>query len=145
MLNDFGLAQGIKNFISRSVSLHGISINFSTNLRAERFDSDVEVIIYRVICELINNSLKHSGCSAITLSLHFVTNHLHLEYTDNGKGFNPQAMTDCGMGLSNIASRVNSLSGTLDISSRRGEGMRAVIDINVESGGHAEQPKTAKQ
>lgn len=145
VLNDFGLAQGIKNFISRSVSLHGISINISTNLRAERFDSDVEVIIYRVICELINNSLKHSGCSAITLSLHFVTNHLHLEYTDNGKGFNPQAMTDCGMGLSNIASRVNSLSGTLDISSRRGEGMRAVIDINVESGGHAEQPRTAKQ
>ena len=62
VLNDFGLAQGIKGFISRSIALHGINIRFTTNLRKERFDNDVEVIMYRVICELINNSLKHSGC-----------------------------------------------------------------------------------
>lgn len=135
VLNDFGLAQGIKGFISRSIALHGINIRFTTNLRKERFDNDVEVIMYRVICELINNSLKHSGCSAVNLSLSFDGAELKLDYTDNGRGFNPKAVLDCGMGLSNIASRVNSLNGTFDIESRKGEGMKAVVRVNTAGGG----------
>ncbi len=131
VLVDFGLAQGVKGFISRSVALNGANIHFVTNLHAERFDKDVEVIMYRIICELINNSLKHSGCSAINVSLSLNGAELKLYYTDNGRGFNPKAVLDCGMGLSNIASRVNSLSGTFDISSRKGEGMSATVVINA--------------
>lgn len=132
VLNDFGLAQGVKNFVSRSVSLHGVEIAYTTNLRAERFDKDVEVIIYRVICELINNSLKHSLCTLITLSLTLKGKDLHLEYKDNGKGFNPQAVADCGMGLSNISSRIHSLNGELDLWSKSGEGMRATAVVHIE-------------
>lgn len=142
VLLDFGLAQGVKSFISRSVSLHGVAIRFTTNLHAERFDNDVEVIMYRVICELINNSLKHSGCKAINLSLAFNGTELKLDYTDNGRGFNPKAVLDCGMGLSNIASRVNSLSGTFDIASSKGEGMHATVVINAR--GNEAAPKTDK-
>lgn len=131
VLMDFGLAQGVQSFISRSVSLHGVNIRFTTNLRSERFNNEVEVIMYRVICELINNSLKHSGCSAINLSLSFDGTQLKLDYSDNGRGFNPKAMLDCGMGLSNISSRVNSLSGTFVIDSRKGEGMRATVKVNA--------------
>ena len=61
VLNDFGLARGVQNFIDKSVAMHDVKIRFTTNLRSERYDTDVEVILYRVICELINNSLKHSG------------------------------------------------------------------------------------
>lgn len=135
VLIDFGLAQGIKGFISRSIALHGVNIRFTTNLHKERFDNDVEVIMYRVICELINNSLKHSGCTAVNLSLSFDGAELKLDYTDNGRGFNPRAVLDCGMGLSNIASRVNSLNGTFDIESRKGEGMKAAVRINTSGGG----------
>jgi signal transduction histidine kinase len=131
VLNDFGLAQGIKNFISRSITLHSVPIRFSTNLRAERFDNDVEVIVYRVICELINNSLKHSGCSSITLSLQYDQYSLCLVYSDNGRGFSPEAVVDCGMGLSNISSRVSSLNGTFDIASRKGHGMKTSITIPI--------------
>ena len=60
VLNDFGLARGIQNFINRSSSVDEVKIRFTTNLRAERFDTDVEVIMYRIVCELINNLLKHS-------------------------------------------------------------------------------------
>ena len=90
------------------------------------------MILYRVICELINNSLKHAACSAINLSLSQNGSELTLDYTDNGRGFNPQAMMDCGMGLSNIASRINSLGGTFDISSAKGKGMRAAIRVNTQ-------------
>ncbi len=132
VLNDFGLARGTRNFIDKSAAMHEAKIRFTTNLRAERFDTEVEVILYRVICELINNSLKHSGCKNISLSLAQTGTTLALDYSDDGRGFNPEAMMDCGMGLSNISSRINSLGGTFDISSAKGKGMRAAIRVSTQ-------------
>ena len=132
VLNDFGLARGAQNFIDKSAAMHDVKIRFTTNLRSERFDTDVEVILYRVICELINNSLKHAACSSINLSLSQNGTELALDYTDDGRGFNPQAMMDCGMGLSNISSRINSLGGVFDIASAKGRGMRAAIRVNTQ-------------
>lgn len=132
VLNDFGLARGVQNFIDKSVAMHEVKIRFTTNLRTERYDTDTEVIFYRVICELINNSLKHAACTAINLSLAQNGSQLALDYSDNGKGFNPRAMMDCGMGLSNIASRINSLGGTFDICGEKGKGMRASIRVNTQ-------------
>ena len=140
VLNDFGLARGVQNFIDKSAAMHDAKIRFTTNLRTERYDTDIEVILYRVICELINNSLKHAACSAINLSLSQNGSELTLDYTDNGRGFNPQAMMDCGMGLSNISSRINSLGGTFDISSAKGKGMRAAIRVNTQ-----QEPATPKR
>ena len=132
VLNDFGLARGVQNFIDKSAAMHDAKIRFTTNLRTERYDTDIEVILYRVICELINNSLKHAACTSINLSLSQNGSELALDYTDDGRGFNPQAMMDCGMGLSNIASRINSLGGTFDITSSKGKGMRAAIRVNTQ-------------
>ena len=131
VLNDFGLARGVQNFIDKSAAMHDAKIRFTTNLRTERYDTDIEVILYRVICELINNSLKHAACTSINLSLSQNGSELALDYTDDGRGFNPQMM-DCGMGLSNISSRINSLGGTFDISSAKGKGMRAAIRVNTQ-------------
>lgn len=131
VLADFGLARGIQNFIDRSASLHNVKISFTTNLKSNRYNTDIEVVLYRVVCELINNSLKHSGCSEIHLSLSVVGDELELQYRDNGRGFNPQAMIECGMGLSNINSRINTLNGELDITSSKGKGMQASVKVNV--------------
>jgi len=136
VLNDFGLARGVRNFIDKSAAMHRVAIRFTTNLGPERFDTDVEVILYRVICELINNSLKHAACRTIELSLTYSGTVLQLEYGDDGRGFDPQAMIDCGMGLSNISSRVGSLGGTCEITSAKGRGMHAAVRIDLRS----EQP-----
>lgn len=130
-LADFGLARGIQIFVDKAAALHKVKISFATNLRGERYDPDIEVIMYRVVCELITNSLKHSGCSEIRLSLSVAGDTLEMQYSDNGRGFDPQAMMDCGMGLSNINSRVSSLNGTFDIRSSKGRGMCASVKVNV--------------
>lgn len=131
VLNDFGLARGVQHFIDRSAAMHNVKIRFTTNLRTERYDTDVEVILYRVICELINNSLKHAACTTVNLSLSQTGTQLVLDYSDNGRGFDPQAMMDCGMGLSNIASRINSLGGSFGIASSKGKGMRASVRLET--------------
>ena len=131
VLNNFGLMRGIKNFVDRTRSLHNVDIEFRTSLRDERYDSNIEVIVYRVICELINNSLKHSGCTKINLSLKHHNDRLTLDYSDNGCGFQPSEVSDSGMGLSNIRSRVQSLGGKLRLLSSKGEGMSAHINIST--------------
>lgn len=143
VLSDFGLARGIRNFIDRSQALHNVKLSFATNLRGERYNTDIEVILYRVACELVTNSLKHSGCSEIRLTLSAAGDILELQYSDNGRGFNPQAMMDCGMGLSNISSRINSLNGEFDIRSSKGKGMTATVKVNVRGASRMETPPPA--
>ncbi len=143
VLSDFGLARGIRNFIDRSQALHNVKLSFATNLRGERYNTDIEVIMYRVACELVTNSLKHSGCSEIRLTLSATGDLLEMQYSDNGRGFNPQAMMDCGMGLSNINSRINSLNGEFDIRSAKGKGMTATVKVNVRGASRLETPPPA--
>ena len=109
-----------------------MEIRFDTNLKTERFDPNVEVILYRVIGELINNSMKHSGATLLTLGLTYADDTVTIDYSDNGKGFDTAAVLDTGMG----PSRIQSLKGTVEITSERGKGMSAHISVNV---GHSDE------
>jgi signal transduction histidine kinase len=134
VLGEFGLGRGIANFVGRLSGIHPATrIDYHTNLQGERFDTDVEVILYRVICELVSNSLRHAGASVVSLSLHYDGAGLTLDYGDDGRGFNPAADGAPGMGLSNISSRINTLGGELDIRSSRGEGMHARARIELRN------------
>ena len=132
VLNNFGLARGIRNFVDRVVALHGIDVRFTTKLREERFDSNIEVIIYRVTCELINNSLKHSKCKHIEVELAVRDNCVVLDYKDDGCGFSPESVADKGMGISNMSSRVSSLSGIFLLDSSEGRGMSAHVEVSLD-------------
>ncbi|GHV02352.1 hypothetical protein FACS1894159_11130 [Bacteroidia bacterium] len=130
-LKDFGLYRAIDSYIRRSRSIGGVKIAFNSNLGAQRFDRNVEIILFRVVSELITNSLKHSGASQITLSLYELEGGIRLAYTDNGKGFDPEASTGTGMGLSNIHSRIGSIKGNVKIAGRPGHGMTADIALDL--------------
>ena len=130
VLNDFGLSRAISNFINK-LPRGEMRIVFETNLKNERFDTDIEVILYRVVCELINNSLKHSGAARVDLSLHYQQGQIRIRYQDNGCGFDPDKVGQKGMGISNIFSRISSLKGEVSIDSSPGAGMRAAVDIHI--------------
>lgn len=134
-LESFGLSRAVSSFLNKTVVIHqseGVKIDFKTNLNSERFDHNVEVILYRVIGELINNSLKHSGGTLLTLAMMFDGRTITIDYSDNGCGFDPSAVLDTGMGLSNMTSRIHSLKGTIVIRSERNQGMSAHITVNTD-------------
>ena len=143
VLNNFGLARGIKNFVDRVGQVYEKpAITFHTTLREQRYDSNVEVIIYRVVCELINNSLKHAECSQICLSLVEESGLLVLDYSDNGKGFVLRDVEYSGMGLSNIRSRVSSLKGKVTITSRPTEGMSVKVRVSINGAEITDAPNS---
>lgn len=134
MLNNFGLASAIKNFSNKIVSSGNIGLSFHTNLQDKRYKTDIEVIIYRVTCELINNTLKHAQAGNIEIHLNQQGSTLILSYSDDGIGFDVNEVVhgkSKGMGYSNMISRVHSIKGTFDIDSGRDIGTKVFITVPV--------------
>ena len=126
ILNNFGLKDAVGSFIKKLRPAEGIEITFETNVENRRFAYNVEVIMYRVVCELLNNTLRHAEASKISIDLQLQNDILYLEYEDNGMGFDVKlAESDGGMGLSNMQYRLNSGNGDIKILSERGKGMIA--------------------
>lgn len=129
ILNNFGLYAAVEAFVKRIKP--SLDIDLSANFNTERFPYSVESILYRVICELLNNTIKHAQATKVTIKLYKDGNKLYLDYSDNGKGFNMDHELDSsGMGLENMRYRLRSGSGDLEISSAPGKGMRASAVIN---------------
>jgi signal transduction histidine kinase len=132
VLNNFGLNKAMRNFINKINLSDTIKINFNSNFENDRFDSNTEVVLYRVICELINNTLKHAGATQIRISLEKQSGVINCNYKDNGKGFDINEITPSnhtGMGYSNMLTRINSLKGTFEMMAEKGKGTKAVIKV----------------
>lgn len=132
ILNNFGLKDAIEAFIKRLRQAEHFNVGFTTNLTSERFSYNVEVVLYRVICELINNTLRHAAATKVTIDLQLDEGILYLEYTDNGVGFDVAAVAKHdGMGLDNMRYRLQSANGDIEIAGEHGKGMRANAYIKV--------------
>lgn len=126
MLKHFGLEAAINQLTEAVSSARNITFNLS--LQTDRISSDAALEVYRIIQELVNNTLKHAHCSRVSLELTQVANSLTLIYEDNGVGFNRSEIKS-GMGLKNIENRVQKLDGELTIDSYRGKGSTFIIEI----------------
>lgn len=133
ILNRFGL---IKALTSLSSSVNGAGqlkleiINFGFG--TERLDYKVEINIYRIIQELLSNTLKHSGASEMTIQLVKSEKSLNIVVEDNGSGFIVDSVQATqGMGLRNINNRVIQLNGAMNIDSGKGGGTTITIDIPI--------------
>ncbi|MDD4847893.1 MAG: ATP-binding protein [Bacteroidales bacterium] len=134
ILTNFGLEKAVNNFSNRVNESSLLQVGVVSNLGDQRFDSNTEIILYRVICELINNTLKHASATHVMIDLRTQKQELHVVYTDDGIGFDTETVlaTTSGMGLSNMRSRINSLNGNIDIQSEKDEGVIFNIDIPIK-------------
>jgi len=96
----------------------------------ERFDSSIEVSLFRMVQEILTNAIKHAGATEIIIHLTQHHDSLNIIIDDNGKGFIPNK-TDKneGMGLTNIEKKVEQMGGTFNIDSTQGKGTSILIDI----------------
>lgn len=132
ILNNFGLKDAVEAFIKRLGQADHFKVYLTTNLTNQRFSYNVEVVVYRVICELINNTLRHAAATKVTIDLQLDDNVLYLEYTDNGVGFDiAMIQRHEGMGLNNMRYRLQSGNGDIEIASEHGRGMRANAYIRI--------------
>ncbi|MCX7987563.1 MAG: histidine kinase [Bacteroidales bacterium] len=135
VLDNFGLASAIKSFASKVANMQQINVHFESNMFDFRFDYNKEVILYRVACELINNTLKHAQASNIHIQLSRHNKLVSLNYTDDGKGFEVNDILhkshNEGMGLHNIMNRLKGIKAIVNIDSEKGKGMKVIIIVNI--------------
>lgn len=136
ILNNFGLAAAIRNFTGKLQDSGPVGVDFETNMQDVRFEENKEVILYRVVCELINNTLKHAGAKQVRISLQKSGSQLRLTYSDNGKGFEVEkvlAQKGKGMGLPNMLSRIKSVKGDFDMFEMVQGGIRAEVKVKIRA------------
>lgn len=126
LLKHFGLEAAIRQ-LTEAVST-ARTIQFKLVLQIEKISSESGLEIYRIIQELVNNTLKHSQCTKVHLEVSQVDQSFSIIYEDNGIGFNRTEIV-AGMGLKNIENRVNKLDGDLTIDSAPGKGSTFIIEI----------------
>lgn len=123
-------------YIGLVAALEELAINVSVILKTDiiiqhTYTSpglDVEVQVYRVIQEFLNNVLKHAGASRMQIHIRSTERSLAFLLEDNGRGFDPATIRN-GMGLQNIESRIRLMQAAFKWKSAPGKGCRLIIII----------------
>ncbi|MBY0479110.1 MAG: tetratricopeptide repeat protein [Chitinophagaceae bacterium] len=132
MLTKFGLDEALKEYANKVTETKLLQIKYQSFGMNERLDSSVEIIIYRIIQELVNNSLKHAAASDMLIQIVKEGSRLSVLAEDNGKGFDT-ALTESskGAGWTSIRSRVEYLKGRIDLHSAKEKGTSVTIEFNL--------------
>ncbi|MBP6687429.1 MAG: sensor histidine kinase, partial [Lacibacter sp.] len=126
-----GLAKAVAEFLNK-IDQRQIKATLHTEGLQERLDEDVEIVLYRVLQECVNNVIKHSAASQLDIAIIKDKDGISATIEDNGKGFNLlQLGEESGIGLKNMKARVDYLNGTIDFDTAPGKGTLVAIHLPV--------------
>jgi signal transduction histidine kinase len=131
VLLKLGLDLALKD-LCYSMSTKDVIIDFTSNEINESIKASHQIAIFRIVQELINNALKHAGCSEIIVDCSQNNDLFLITVEDNGKGFDSVAIDSLkGLGLKNIKNRVELMNGTLDVHSQIDKGTIFNIELCI--------------
>ncbi|MCE3229298.1 MAG: hypothetical protein K0S32_3849 [Bacteroidetes bacterium] len=131
VLKDYGIEVALRNLFQRMIK-DNLSIQVKISGINKRLPEKVEYAVFRMVQELVNNIVKHSGATIATVNISLVTKVLNISVSDNGNGFDENKNTSIGgLGLQSIKNRVKFLDGIIKInSSSSGTGILIKIPLN---------------
>lgn len=129
VLQEDGLIPAIEDMLEKSFRHANITCHFEHFGISERFAENLEISLYRISQELVNNIIKHSGASEVQVQLLRNKKHLVLLVEDNGKGFQFEKLKAKGIGLMNITSRVETVHGEFNLEPSPVSGTLATIRV----------------
>jgi signal transduction histidine kinase len=112
-----GLGPALHELLDKSLNNCDLRIPSETR----RLDNDLEINVYRIAQELVNNIVKHAEADHVSAELLMKDRHLTFTMRDNGRGFDPSFNKE-GVGLTNIYTRTELIGGEVMIRSKPGEG-----------------------
>jgi signal transduction histidine kinase len=131
VLDDFGLVAALQRLTDTFGEQTGIGIRFESGLGDERLPPEVESALYRIVQESLTNIVKHSRASNVSIVLARKPHAVAAVIEDDGRGFDPQAVRDGGIGLVGMRERVALLDGRLQIESSETAGTTLVAEVPV--------------
>lgn len=130
-LQELGLVAAIEDMLEKSFHGSSIEFNFEHVGLNERLVEDIEIAIYRICQELINNIIKHSKAKSVDVQLAKRKDFLFLVVEDNGVGVSGKREKNGGIGMLTIQNRLNIINGELQFDSSEGKGTIATIRVKL--------------
>ena len=126
-----GLDRALQELLDVMTSETGITVTY--NYSTPDFTVEKATHIYRIVQEILNNTLKHAGAASLNFDMRQVKNTVILHYTDDGRGFNKDMIIkdQKGFGLKNVMSRAAVLHAKVYITTAPGKGTDYLIEIPV--------------
>jgi signal transduction histidine kinase len=138
-LREVGLVEALERRLEAVERRAGVEAHLLAETSLD-LPTQVEAGLYRIAQEALNNVIKHSAATQVTVRLSAGDESLQLEVTDNGKGFDPAAVEDrTGVGLTSIQERVKSLGASLQIVSAPGQGTSIQVVVPVARPGQTSE------
>jgi signal transduction histidine kinase len=128
-LDDFGLVPALERLVETFTEATGISVEFESQLGAERLQPEVETTLYRIVQEALTNVAKHAGARRVSVLLVRRPEVVSALVEDDGLGFGSDEEAQGGIGLAGMRERLALLDGRLTIESGRGTGTSLVAEV----------------
>ncbi|WP_276497405.1 sensor histidine kinase [Pontibacter litorisediminis] len=138
VLEKLGLAQALEALRKALAASGKMELVISCNDKTKRLKPQHELLLYRMVQELLNNTIKHAKATQVSINLQFTPSETSLVYMDNGVGFDMAAMQQekamsGGLGIMSLQSRAALLNGSITITSAPGAGTTASISVPTTS------------
>jgi signal transduction histidine kinase len=125
----FGLKEALENYCENLNLIGKIQVQLQTYGMEVRMDQNSEIVLYRIVQELLNNIVKHAMAQHALIQLMRTDHRFTLTVEDDGQGFDLHAAEESGgAGLNNLRARVEYLDGIIDINTKPGSG----TSVNIE-------------
>ena len=137
-LEDLGLVAALEMLVRETSQSSGLPVEFNASGTERRLPAEVELALYRMVQESLNNSVHHAQAKHASVKMEFNPEETRLEITDDGKGFEvpktPAEFTPQGhFGLLGLYERTELIGAHLEISSSPGKGTRLSIDLPLST------------
>lgn len=131
-IKQLGLTKAIEQQVEFIRKTGKYIIDYSVTGSIEAYELQKELLIFRIIQELINNTIKHAHADHIDIGIQYENKKMTLIYSDNGKGFDMDEVSKeklKGIGLSNIINRTELIGGVVVIKSNPKEGTKITLIV----------------
>lgn len=133
LLLEDGLAAALASFCERIRKQTELDVDFMEYGIIPRMDKEIEISIYRMIQELVQNVLKHArGATALLVQISCIDSLLNITVEDNGMGFYESDPESGGMGLRYLKKRIAALQGHIDVQSAQAKGTTVYIEFDIQ-------------
>ncbi len=131
VLSDFGLEPALRQLVEQQARQTGLAMQVHAKQADVRLDKAIEIGVYRIAQEALNNAIKHAKADEIDVDLRLSDSRLLLVVSDNGQGLTNAATKGIlnGHGLHNMRERARLLNGVFRLASEPNEGTRVTVTI----------------
>ena len=134
-IHDIGIIESIRQLLFSLEKTGRYSTSFQASDHFHILDVNTDIILYRMIQEIVNNIIKHASANAIAIMINSEPDITTVRISDDGIGFDPAVLKEGrpGIGLQNIANRAKTINATVDIKSEPGSGTVITLYIRPKS------------